>query len=346
LGAIRSAAQMVSYEVSIGLILMNLLIVVGSLNIREIVDFQANVWFVVPFSPLFILFFISALAETNRAPFDLPEAEGELVAGFNVEYSSTPFALFFIGEYVNILFMAVLSSLLFFGGGALPFNISLFFPPIFVYNYITFSIFELDAVIGEYTLWEIATACQVRRRELMLPCEHNESYRIFYDWVVSFLHYATHENWFYCFLYYDAQYYLSLDYKRIPLYTQDDNFDVYFPHEPLHIFLRRTQTVYLWFRNFMIIYKLAEVLISEHVELIIENLTSFNWNDFFIRNPHLVFAIKICLNLFAFLWVRASLPRYRYDQLMRLTWKVFLPLSLGMLVFTNGVLLFINSLPA
>jgi NADH-quinone oxidoreductase subunit H len=116
LGALRSAAQMVSYEVSIGLILINLLLAAGSLNFTQLVLAQQRVWFLLPFFPLFLLFFISALAETNRPPFDLPEAEAELVAGYNVEYSAVGFVLFFIGEYANIILMAALGVVLFLGG--------------------------------------------------------------------------------------------------------------------------------------------------------------------------------------------------------------------------------------
>jgi len=115
-GAIRSAAQMISYEVSFGLILMAILFCVGSLNFIDIVLFQTNVFFFVPFLPLFLMFLISILAETNRAPFDLPEAESELVSGFNVEYSSMGFALFFLAEYGSIIAMSILTTLLFIGG--------------------------------------------------------------------------------------------------------------------------------------------------------------------------------------------------------------------------------------
>jgi NADH-quinone oxidoreductase subunit H len=107
---------MVSYEVSIGLIMINVLVCVGSLNLSAIVLAQESIWFILPLFPVFFMFFISALAETNRAPFDLPEAEAELVAGFNVEYSAMGFALFFLGEYTNILIMCALLSILFLGG--------------------------------------------------------------------------------------------------------------------------------------------------------------------------------------------------------------------------------------
>jgi len=191
LGALRSAAQMVSYEVSIGLILINVLLCVGSLNLTKIVMFQEDVWFIFPFFPLFIMFAVSALAETNRPPFDLTEAEAELVAGYNVEYSAMGFALFFLGEYGNMIFMSAFGSIFFLGGWLPPF---------------------------------------------------------------SFLNYL--------------------------------------------------------------------------------NLPGTIW-----------FAIKISAMLFFFIWVRAAFPRYRYDQLMRLGWKVFLPLSLGWVVFTASVLVSLDWLP-
>nr|QFQ52394.1 NADH dehydrogenase subunit 1 [Paramoeba aparasomata] len=121
LGALRSAAQMISYEVSIGIILITILLPVGSLNLTDIVLAQKDIWFIIPFFPIFILFFISSIAETNRHPFDLPEAEAELVSGYNVEYSSVGFAFFFIGEYANIIFMSALNSILFLGGWLSPF---------------------------------------------------------------------------------------------------------------------------------------------------------------------------------------------------------------------------------
>lgn len=183
LGALRSAAQMVSYEVSIGLILVSVLLCVGSLNLTDVVMAQKNLWFVVPHFPMAVIFFISALAETNRVPFDLPEAESELVSGYNVEYSSISFGLFFMGEYANMILMSALGSLLFLGG------------------------------------W-------------LPPC-----------------------SWKVC----------------------------------------------LWIPGFV-------------------------W-----------FALKISFFLFLFLWVRASLPRYRYDQLMYLGWKVLLPISLGWVVLTAFV---------
>ncbi len=116
LGAIRSAAQMVSYEVSIGIIIINVLLCVGSLNLNDIVIAQKNLWFVIPLFPMFVIFFISALAETNRPPFDLPEAEAELVAGYQTEYSGMMYAMFWLGEYANILLMCAMGAILFLGG--------------------------------------------------------------------------------------------------------------------------------------------------------------------------------------------------------------------------------------
>ena len=120
LGAIRSAAQMVSYEVSIGVIIINVLLCVGSLNLNDIVLAQQNMWFVIPLFPMFVIFFISALAETNRPPFDLPEAEAELVAGYQTEYSGMMYAMFWLGEYANILLMCAMGSILFLGGWLSP----------------------------------------------------------------------------------------------------------------------------------------------------------------------------------------------------------------------------------
>jgi len=123
LGAIRSAAQMVSYEVSIGIIIINVLLCVGSLNLNDIVIAQQNMWFVIPLFPMFVIFFISALAETNRPPFDLPEAEAELVAGYQTEYSGMMYAMFWLGEYANILLMCAMGSILFLGGWLSPIDL-------------------------------------------------------------------------------------------------------------------------------------------------------------------------------------------------------------------------------
>ena len=123
LGAIRSAAQMVSYEVSIGVIIINVLLCVGSLNLNDIVEAQQNLWFIIPLFPMFVIFFISALAETNRPPFDLPEAEAELVAGYQTEYSGMMYAMFWLGEYANVLLMCAMGAILFLGGWMSPIEI-------------------------------------------------------------------------------------------------------------------------------------------------------------------------------------------------------------------------------
>ncbi|WP_445678388.1 NADH-quinone oxidoreductase subunit NuoH [Radicibacter daui] len=191
LGGLRSAAQMVSYEVSIGLVIITVLLCVGSMNLSDIVEAQRKVWFCLPLLPMFVVFFISALAETNRPPFDLPEGESELVGGFNVEYSSMPFALFFLGEYANMILMSGMTSILFLGG---------WLPP--------------------------------------------------------------------------------------------------------------------------------------------ADIAPLNWI------PGVVwFALKIAFVLFLFLWVRGTLPRYRYDQLMRLGWKIFLPFSLIWVILTAGFLVAFDLLP-
>jgi NADH-quinone oxidoreductase subunit H len=192
LGALRSAAQMVSYEISIGLIIINVLITVGSLNLSEIVLAQQGLWFFIPHFPMFAIFVASILAETNRHPFDLPEAEAELVSGYNVEYSAMTFALFFLGEYANMILMSAICAILFLGGWLPPFDVAPF------------------------------------------------------TWIPG------------------------------PLW-----------------------------------------LIG-----------------------------KICFVLFIFIWARATLPRYRYDQLMRLGWKVFLPASLLWVVVTSGFLLATGNLPS
>jgi NADH-quinone oxidoreductase subunit H len=189
LGALRSAAQMVSYEVALGFVIVSVALCAGSFRLTEIVNAQESMWFCVPLFPLFIVFFISALAETNRHPFDLPEAEAELVSGYNVEYSAMGFALFFLGEYANMLLMSALNTILFFGGWLPPLSILAFIPGAF------------------------------------------------------------------------------------------------------------------WF------------------------------------------GIKICFFVALYVWMRAALPRYRYDQLMGLGWKVFLPLSLTYLMLTFSILISFNMLP-
>ena len=191
LGALRSAAQMVSYEVSIGFVIITVLLCVGSLNLSKIVEAQQTVWFAIPLLPMFIVFFISALAETNRLPFDLPEDESTLVAGFFTEYSSASFVLFFLGEYASMILMSSMTVILFMGG---------WLPP--------FDIFPLNVIPG--VIW---------------------------------------------------------------------------------------------------------------------------------------FTIKIIFILFLFIWVRGTFPRYRYDQLMRLGWKIFLPLSLLWVVLTAGFLMIFDMVP-
>ena len=149
LGSIRSAAQMVSYEVSIGVIIINVLLCVGSLNLNDIVLAQEKIWFVIPLFPMFVIFFISSLAETNRPPFDLPEAEAELVAGYQTEYSGMMYAMFWLGEYANILLMCALGSILFLGGWLAPMDIPLFDivpPPVWLILKILF-LFVLFALI-------------------------------------------------------------------------------------------------------------------------------------------------------------------------------------------------------
>jgi NADH-quinone oxidoreductase subunit H len=191
LGALRSAAQMVSYEVSIGFIIVTVVVCAGSFNLSTIVLSQTKVWYIIPLFPMFVMFFISALAETNRHPFDLPEAEAELVSGYNVEYSAMGFALFFLGEYANMLIMSGMTTILFLGG------------------------------------W-------------------------------------------------------------LPIF----------------------------------------------------NIMPFN----LIPGP-VWFSMKLSIFVIAFIWARAALPRYRYDQLMSLGWKAFLPLSLGWLLFTVACLISFNWLP-
>lgn len=151
-GALRSAAQMISYEVSIGIIIIIVLMCAGSLNLMEIVLAQQTIWYIIPLFPLFILFIISAIAETNRAPFDLPEAEAELVSGYNVEYASVGFAFFFIGEYANIILMSGLSVILFFGGWLPIINIA---PFTWLPGYLWFSI-KLILVICLFIMVRVA----------------------------------------------------------------------------------------------------------------------------------------------------------------------------------------------
>ena len=157
LGAIRSAAQMVSYEVSIGVIIINVLLCVGSLNLNDIVIAQEELWFVVPLFPIFVIFFISALAETNRPPFDLPEAEAELVAGYQTEYSGMMYAMFWLGEYANILLMCAMGSILFLGGWLSPIEI-------YPFNLIPGAIWLIFKILFLFILFALVKAIVPRYR--------------------------------------------------------------------------------------------------------------------------------------------------------------------------------------
>ena len=157
LGAIRSAAQMVSYEVSIGIIIINVLLCVGSLNLNDIVIAQKKIWFVIPLFPMFVIFFISALAETNRPPFDLPEAEAELVAGYQTEYSGMMYAMFWLGEYANILLMCALGSILFLGGWLSPVDL-------YPFNLIPGAIWLILKILFLFILFALVKAIVPRYR--------------------------------------------------------------------------------------------------------------------------------------------------------------------------------------
>jgi NADH-quinone oxidoreductase subunit H len=157
LGAIRSAAQMVSYEVSIGVIIINVLLCVGSLNLNDIVMAQKNLWFVIPLFPMFVIFFISALAETNRPPFDLPEAEAELVAGYQTEYSGMMYAMFWLGEYANILLMCAMGSILFLGGWLSPIDL-------YPFNLIPGAIWMVFKILFLFVLFALVKAIVPRYR--------------------------------------------------------------------------------------------------------------------------------------------------------------------------------------
>ncbi len=157
LGAIRSAAQMVSYEVSIGIIIINVLLCVGSLNLNDIVIAQKDMWFVIPLFPMFVIFFISALAETNRPPFDLPEAEAELVAGYQTEYSGMMYAMFWLGEYANILLMCALGSILFLGGWLSPIDL-------YPFNLIPGTIWLIFKILFLFILFALVKAIVPRYR--------------------------------------------------------------------------------------------------------------------------------------------------------------------------------------
>ena len=157
LGAIRSAAQMVSYEVSIGIIIINVLLCVGSLNLNDIVLAQQDLWFVIPLFPMFVIFFISSLAETNRPPFDLPEAEAELVAGYQTEYSGMMYAMFWLGEYANILLMCALGSILFLGGWLSPIEL-------YPFNLIPGAIWLIFKILFLFILFALVKAIVPRYR--------------------------------------------------------------------------------------------------------------------------------------------------------------------------------------
>ena len=157
LGAIRSAAQMVSYEVSIGIIIINVLLCVGSLNLTDIVIAQKELWYIIPLFPMFVIFFISALAETNRPPFDLPEAEAELVAGYQTEYSGMMYAMFWLGEYANILLMCAMGSILFLGGWLPPIDV-------FPFNVIPSPLWLIFKIILLFVLFALVKAIVPRYR--------------------------------------------------------------------------------------------------------------------------------------------------------------------------------------
>jgi len=157
LGSIRSAAQMVSYEVSIGIIIINVLLCVGSLNLNDIVIAQRDMWFIIPLFPMFVIFFISALAETNRPPFDLPEAEAELVAGYQTEYSGMMYAMFWLGEYANILLMCALGSILFLGGWLSPIDL-------YPFNLIPGAIWLIFKILLLFILFALVKAIVPRYR--------------------------------------------------------------------------------------------------------------------------------------------------------------------------------------
>jgi NADH-quinone oxidoreductase subunit H len=159
LGALRSAAQMVSYEVSIGFIMVSVLLCVGSLNLTDVVLAQERIWFCIPLFPMFILFFISSLAETNRSPFDLPEGESELVSGYFVEYSAMAFALFFLGEYANMILMSGMTTILFLGGWLGPFGILPALGPLWFILKVCFVLF--------FFFWARATFPRYRYDQLM-----------------------------------------------------------------------------------------------------------------------------------------------------------------------------------
>ena len=195
LGAIRSAAQMVSYEVSIGVIIINVLLCVGSLNLNDIVMAQKNLWFVIPLFPMFVIFFISALAETNRPPFDLPEAEAELVAGYQTEYSGMMYAMFWLGEYANILLMCAMGSILFLGGWLSPIDL-------YPFDLIPGAIWMIFKILFLFVLFALVKAIVPRYRYDQLM---RLGWKIFLPlsltWVVLTASYLFYFNLLPCLLY-------------------------------------------------------------------------------------------------------------------------------------------------
>ncbi|QIZ20467.1 NADH-quinone oxidoreductase subunit NuoH [Candidatus Pelagibacter giovannonii] len=188
LGAIRSAAQMVSYEVSIGVIIINVLLCVGSLNLNDIVIAQENLWFVIPLFPMFVIFFISALAETNRPPFDLPEAEAELVAGYQTEYSGMMYAMFWLGEYANILLMCAMGAILFLGGWLSPIDL-------YPFNLIPGVIWMIFKILFLFILFALVKAIVPRYRyDQLMRLGWKIFLPISLTWVVLTASYLFHFN--------------------------------------------------------------------------------------------------------------------------------------------------------
>lgn len=280
LGALRSAAQMISYEVSLGLIILNIVVFTDSLNLSDIIEIQQDIWFIVPLFPAFILFFISALAETNRTPFDLPEAEGELVAGYNVEYSALTFALFFLAEYSNIIFMSVLCTILFLGGNN--FNILYIYVPV-----VTIVSYIVSIILLILNIFVLIITSAILVVGMFLVASDYITLQFFYDSFTLVLHdfYLPVNNMFF-------------DYLIDSLIKE-------------------------------VTYSPEEIYISEDVLLLYNTI---------------VFTIKVLCVLFLFIWVRATYPRYRYDQLMTLGWKVFLPITLGYSLINYVISLMFNFL--
>lgn len=272
LGALRAAASMISYDVSLGLIILSIILCTSSCNLIEIVLIQKNLWFIFPFWPLAFMFFVSSLAETNRAPFDLTEAEAELVAGYNVEYSAVGFTLFFLAEYTNMLLMSIYFVLLFLGGWLSP--VAMLYTEILNFYTLGINIFLSVLVF-------------------------NNSLLIFYFGfflVIAFV--------------------VGLRYSAVTLTL---NYSKYFPFTLLtnanFSFLPQIFIKFLYFFLYLLLFvMLINILYS--LELNFFNLSIFYLN------------FKTVLIVFLFIWTRATLPRFRYDQLMFLGWKVFLPIAL------------------